>query len=550
MMKKILCVMLCLMLMIPAASAETADTLPKLLARQLTAGYGLRGYADIDASGVAEWLNYLLPFTPADIQIRAIGEKQGEVSAVIDDDDDWQIRFYVENSAEEEVGTTWLYGDPNGIYFQSELLPGEAISLPVENVHLLYQLMRGEFDELFFAFDPMNLRAPVSNGNASSYEAIANLLGIPADEWDAKWLPVLNKYLLHIDLWLAGYGDSSFVNGEAGKLTMSGTYTIPAADLKREAKYLIGQMLYDVELQNLLLPYVTLEQRITYLNPSLVYYYEACIDALPLEGDIVLAREMSAMGDIVSTTVSLPIPALPDKLTAPIGQTAQALFGLSCENILSGMNRITLTQFGNEISLTISGTQRSIELQAADEATDENAMHLKGALRITPEIGVDENYMSAAFSLDFDQRIWQDESYNDHDTTTFAVSFAPDLTSLEEDDLFRNVYTEFSPVSLALTVDYRNDPYKANSPVQVNVDVAATLPDAEVSAKVVLRVTTKLEMQQLSHDNTAENLEQMTETRKSDLLESFISNAIITMANLNTSVQEDVAATTVPPSAE
>ena len=177
-------------------------------------------------------------------------------------------------------------------------------------------------------------------------------------------------------------------------------------------------------------------------------------------------------------------------------------------------------------------------------------MRLKGGLRITPEIGVDENYMSAAFSLDFDQRIWQDESYNDHDTTTFAVSFAPDLTSLEEDDLFRNVYTEFSPVSLALTVDYRNDPYKANSPVQVNVDVAATLPDAEVSAKVVLRVTTKLEMQQLSHDNTAENLEQMTETRKSDLLESFISNAIITMANLNTSVQEDVAATTVPPSAE
>ena len=105
-------------------------------------------------------------------------------------------------------------------------------------------------------------------------------------------------------------------------------------------------------------------------------------------------------------------------------------------------------------------------------------------------------------------------------------------------------------MSLALTVDYRNDPYKANSPVQVNVDVAAILPDAEVSAKVVLRVTTKLEMQQLSHDNTAENLEQMTETRKSDLLESFISNAIITMANLNTGVQEDAAATTVPPSAE
>lgn len=548
-MKKILCVMLCLMLMIPAAFAETADTLPKLLVRQLTAGQGLRGYADIEAFGTAEWLNYLLPFTPADIQIRAIGEKQGDVSGVIDDDDDWQIRFYAENSAEEEVGTTWLFGDPEGIYLQSELLPGTTISLPVEQVHLLYQLMRGEFDELFFAFDTMNLRAPAANGNASSYEAVANLLGIPAEEWAAKWLPVLEKYLLHIDLWLAGYGDSSFVNGEAGKLTMSGTYTIPAADLKREAKYLIGQMLYDGELQNLLLPYVTLEQRITYLNPSLVYYYEACIEALPLEGDIVLAREMSAMGEIVSTTVSLPIPALPEKVIAPVGQAAKALFGLSCENVLAGINRITLTQAGRDISLTISGNQRSIALQATDEAADANAMSLKGTLRITPEIGVEENYMSAAFTMDYAHRIWQDDSYNDHDTMTFAVSFTPDLTSLEEDDLFRNVYTEFSPVKLALTVDYRNDPYKANSPVQVNVDAAVTLPDAEVSAKIVLRITTKIAMQSLAHDN-AENFEQMSDARKTELLESFISNAIVTMANLNAVAQEDADATTVPPAAE
>lgn len=548
-MKKILCVMLCLMLMIPAAFAETADTLPKLLVRQLTAGQGLRGYADIEAFGTAEWLNYLLPFTPADIQIRAIGEKQGDASDVIDDDDDWQIRFYAENSAEEEVGTTWLFGDPQGIYLKSELLPGKTISLPVEQVHLLYQLMRGDFVQLFFAFDPMNFHAPAANGNATAYEAIANILGIPAEEWEAKWLPVLNKYLLHVDLWLAGYGGPSFATGDAGNLTMSGTYTIPADDLKREAKHLIGQMLYDGELQNLLLPYVTLEQRITYLNPSLVYYYEACIDALPLEGDIVLGREMSAMGDIVSTTVSLPIPALPEKLTAPIGQAAKALFGLNGENILSGMNRFSLTQTGNDISLTISGTQRSIELQASDEAKDEKAMNLKGTLRITPEIGVDENYMSAAFTLDCGHRIWQDDSYNDHDTTTFAVSFAPDLTSLDEDDLFRNVYTEFSPVSLNLSVDYRNDPYKANSPVQVNVDVAASLPDAEVSAKVVLRITTKNEMQSLNHDH-AENLEQMTDARKTELLDSFISNAIVTMANLNTAAPEEAAATTVPPAAE
>lgn len=550
MMKKMLCVMLCLMLMIPAAVAETADTLPKLMTRQLTVGYGMRGYASVTASGVAEWLNYLLPFTASDIQIRAIGEKQGDASDLIDDDDDWQVHFYAENSAEAPVGSTWLFGDAEGIYLQSELLPGTTLSLPISQVHLLYQLMRGEFDELFFAFDPLKLREPAENGNVTSYEAIANLLGIPADEWDTKWLPVLNKYLLQVDLWLVGYGDSSFMTSDTGSLTMSGTYTIPAEHLKREAKYLIGQMLYDVELQNLLLPYVTLEQRITYLNPSLLYYYEACIDTLPLEGDVVLSREMSAMGDIVSTSVSLPIPALPEELTAPVNQAASELLGLSDQEILSGMNRITLGQTGSEVSLTISGTQRSIELRAVNESKDEHAVSLKGSIRIIPEIGVEENCISAAFTLGYGHRIWQDDSYNDHDTIDFALTVEPDLSMLAEDDPFRNVYVDFAPVGIDLCIDYRNDPYKANSPVQVNVDVAAKVPDAEVLAKVVLRITTKLEMQPLTHVG-AENVTQMTEERKASLLETFINNAILTMADLNAGVQQtDAAVTANPPSAE
>jgi len=248
-MKRVLCMLLCLMMAASTAFAETADTLQKLLVRQLTAGYGLRGYASITASGVADWLNYLLPFTVPDIQIRAIGEKQGTVSGTVNDDDDWQVRFFAKNGEGEEVGTTWLYGNPEGIYFQSELLPGKVLNIPVTNVHLLYQLMRGDLQNLFFSFDPMDLLAPGVNGNVSAYQGIANVLGVTADEWEDSWLPVLEKYFLHLDLWLMGYGDPDFITGETGGLTMTGTYTIPAADLKKEAKYLIGQMIYDNELQ-------------------------------------------------------------------------------------------------------------------------------------------------------------------------------------------------------------------------------------------------------------------------------------------------------------
>lgn len=545
MMKRILCLVLSLMLAVPAALAETADTLQKKFARQLTGGNGIRGKISLTASGVAEWLNVLLPFTVPDIQIRAIGEKQGDMSADVVDDDDWQIKLYAENSEGQEVGTTWLYGNPDAVYFQSELLPNTLLTLPVEQVNLLYQLFKGEYADLFFAFDPMGMTQPGANGNVSAYQAVADMLGIPAQEWEENWMPVLEKYFLHLDLWLTSYGDPSFVTGDTGAMTMSATYTIPAADVKKEAKYLVGQMLYDTELQNLLLPYVTLEQRITYLNPSMVYFYEACIDALPLEGDIVLAREMSGMGEDVGMTVALPLPVLPDTLIAPVGEIAAAVFELPYKDLLEGMTRVAFTQAGAESTFTFSGEKRTIALTSEETATDENTTSVTGTLRITPNIGVEENSLSAAYTCTYGHRIWQDESYLDHDMTTFTLAVEPNLDMLSEDDPFRNTYVDFTPVSLDWSVDYRNNTYENNSPVQINIAAAAKLPDAEIALDMVLRITTIVAMTNLPTAG-AENFAALTEESKAALLDTLTSNAVLTMANLNVPMPES----TIVPAAE
>ena len=399
-MKRVLCLLLCLMMIVPFAAAETADTLPKRFARQMSGGNGVRGYARISASGLADWLSVLLHFTATDIQIRAIGEKQGEMSQDILDDDDWQVKLYAENSAKEEVGTTYLYGDPKGVYLQSELLPGTVLSVPVEQTHLLYEFFSGEWADLFFSFDPMEMKADGVNGNAAAYEAIANVLGIPAEEWEAKWLPVLEKYFLYLDLWLAGYGDPAFVTGEdVGSLRMTATYTIPAEDLKKEAKYIIGLMLYDNDLQSLLLPYVTMEQRVTYLNPTMVYFYEACIDALDLEGDVILSREMSGMGDVVNTTVSLPLPVLPEKVTAPANELAEKIFGLENVTWFSEMDRVVVNQSGFEKNITLSGEKRTMTISATEIEAVEDADAWKGTVKVIPNAGVDENALSAGVAL-------------------------------------------------------------------------------------------------------------------------------------------------------
>lgn len=544
MMKRLLCLVLCLMLAIPAALAETADTLPKRFVRQLTGGNGARGYLSISASGVAEWLNLLLPFTASEIQIRAIGQKQGDMSETIDDDDNWQVKLFVKDSEDKEVGTTWLYGNPQGVYFQSELLPDTLLTIPVAKVNPLYQLFRGEFSDLFFAFDPMELDAPGANGNASAYTAVAEVLDIPEDTWTAEWLPVLDKYFTHLDLWLAGYGESSIVSENAGSLTMSASFTIPVEDLKAEAKYIIGQMMYDNDLQNLLLPHVTMEQRITYLNPQMLYFYEACIDALKLSGNVVLSREMSAMGEVVSTTVELPLPPLPDELTEAAGKAAKQLLQLPDENLLAGMERFVMKQSGKKKTITLSGSQRTVTLNGIDIAENENATDISGTISIVPVQGSQESAVTAAFSYSCAQRTWQDDKYLNHDTTEFAMALEP-----------TDVDAKFQPISLAWTLDYRNNPNQHDSPVQINLNADVTLPDAQVTAEAVLRITTQMSMETLPTAG-AEDFGKLTDERKDALLNNLVLNMASAMSSLNggeTAAVEptatDLPAATDPPAA-
>lgn len=540
MLKRFLCVMLCLMLVIPAALAETADTLPKRFVRQLSGGNGARGYISVKASGVAEWLEVLMPFTATDIQVRAIGQKQGDLSESVTDDDEWQVKFYAKDAAGQEAGTTWLFGDPKGMYFKSELLPDTLLSVPVEQVHLLYQFFKGEFSELFFAFDPMELTESAANGNTPAYQGIANILGIDEETWAAQWLPVLEKYFQHLELWLVGYGESSILSEDAGKLTMSASYTIPADEFKTEAKYIIGQMMYDNELQELLIPHVTMEQRITYLNPQMVYFYDACIDAMALKGDITLSREMSALGEVVSSTISLPLPGLPEKMTAPVNAVMQKLLALPYGDLLDGANRLILQQNGSERLMSVQGEKRTFTMKANETATESGA-DLTGTMEIIPAEGVQEQAVSAAFTLSHGHRIWQDEKYLDHDTVEMEFSLQP----VNEDA------AAFKPVAVGFTLDYRNNPNQQDSPVQVNLNVNAELPDALVAVEAVMRITTQLTMEHLSTEG-AKDASAMAEEEVERLKQLFMQNAANLISGMYGQPVEDKMPepTQVPPANE
>lgn len=525
-MKRFLLILMCLMLVAPAALAAT-DTTPTKKFRQqvVTGGNGIRGTVTLSASGVAEWVDVLLPFTATTLQVRAIGEKQGDMTSIVSDDDDWQVKLYAKDAEGSQRAVTYLYGTPEGMWFQSELLPETLLSLPVQNVQLLYQLIDGELPGLLTSIDPFALNAAEkASGNTAAYSAMAELLQISPDEWSAKWEPVLAKYYTELDMWLSMYASEPVIAGSTGSLTMSTSYSIPSEDLKDEAKYIIGLMIYDSELQNLLLPHVTMEQRMLYLNPSLVYFYEYCIDQLPLSGNIILKREMTAKGETIGMSVSLPLTSLPTEVTEPAGEMIANLFSLPYTDILSGIERITFTQSGGDVSITVASPQRSISFIIDDAASNAETVHWDGFVRITPAVGNDEPPLSAAFTYKTSHKLWEDEDWVKHEDYTYFVSIEPDFSLTDADDPFRSSYVDFPPVSVEAELAYSLQTDKANRPVDLDMTVKAVLPDAEVTVNADLRTTSPWAHDVLPMEG-GEELLKLTAERSSELLKRLAENA-------------------------
>lgn len=533
MMKRILCMLLCMLMAAPAALADNGETPMKRFRKQvITGGNGIGGAVYISASGVADWVGVLLPFTAGKMNIRLIGQAQGDKADGVDDVNDWQFKIYTKDAQEQLHAITHLYGDQNAMYFQSELLPDVLLTLPVEDVQPLYQMIDGELFGMISAFDPLGLNVADSTSNTEVYAAMTDLMQIDEEEWTDKWEPVLARYYTNMDMWLSLYTDEPVISGGTGSMTMSAAYRIPSADFKTQMKYIIGMMVYDSELQNLLLPYVTMEQRMLYLNPSLIYFYEYCIDSLPIEGDILLKREMTAKGETIGTTISLPVPHLPQDLTKPLGEMLSNLFDLPYTDMLEDVQRVTFTQAGGDVSIDVACPQRTVSFIVDEIVSNAESAQWEGFIRITPAVGNDEVPLSAAFTYKNSHRIWEDDEWVLHENFLYAFSIAPDLSLLEVDDPFRSSYADFAPVSAEVQLNFSLETEPANRPVMLDLRAEVQLPDGMFGVTADLRTLVAWPHEELPTKG-ADDVRTLSEERIAALLAMLTENAIETMTTIN-----------------
>ncbi|MBQ8555132.1 MAG: hypothetical protein IJ438_04570 [Clostridia bacterium] len=530
-MKRFLCLLLCLMLLIPSVLAETDYSLQDKFNQQyLLTGNGVTGKFSLTAFGGAPWLEYLLPFAGNEMRIRLIHSPTGETSDMIAGDEYWQFQLYAQDAQKNAYGTTMVYGDEQAIYMSSELLPGELLTLPVGQ-------------------DLLNAIFGSSEGNDSFYTAFANLMQIDDDDWAAYWEPVMEKYYTDMELWLSGYAPAPILGGTTGAMTMHTTYTIPADDLKAQMKKIVGLMIYDHDLQALLRPVFGEELASLYLNTALVYFYEACIDLLPLSGSVVLEREMTVLGEVVGTSFSLPLADLPQDLVDAAGSLLSAVFALPEVSLPREFQRITVSQSQGDVSVMLSAPTMTYSVILDETASNAETSQWEGYIRINPAAGVNEAPLSAAFTMKTSHAITTDDEGITRDSTSFSLAIAPDLSMLEEDDPFRNSYIDFAPVSLDYTLRYASNDSQME-PTQINVTGNVKLPDAEVGLDLVVKTTAKWDMPSLPTAG-AENVLAMSDARAQELLARFVSNATITMATMNagalpTATPEPATLTDIP----
>ena len=345
MMKRFWCLIMCLALTLTSVCALAADdyTLPEKLQMQIEFGNGVKGALLLTASGEGALTQALSTLNGTEIQIRGISL-----------DGTYQTSFYALNG-EEQVGLTQLYGDGENLYLRSDLLPDLVLRYPLGEDWLERLMGRTEED------------------NPTWYSAAANLLSLTDGEWEASWALALQPYTTALELWLSAYASEPVVNqGEQGETLMTVRYDVPIEDVKAELRTLLAQALSDEPLMTLLRAQLTEEQAAVYLNPGLLYYYDAIIDALPLSGEVTMERDLSTRGETVSTDVRLPLP---------VGSLWQEM---------------SLEQNSGDMTLTLTGAASSLMVVMKTASATETGARYAGLVRLEPEDG---QGFAAAFTL-------------------------------------------------------------------------------------------------------------------------------------------------------
>lgn len=468
-MKRFLGLLLALTLLLGTACASVEVTLPEKMLKQIDMGGGVKGTITLSASGSASWLDWLAPLSGTGLQLRYIRAMQA---------DPFQARLYVLDEQENERAVTKLYGDAQDLYLSSELLPETLLTMPLAG----------------------------ASGNPSIYSVLRSFLDIPSamleDDTDAKgWPAAIAPYERSLNAWLEAHAATPTVfQGEDGSTRLLTGYELPAQDIKAQMKAMLAILMQDALMQEKLGELMTAEQRALYLNPELMYYYEYIIDALPLEKPILMTRELTAMGAVANSSLTLPL--------------------LANEG---GWTELVLGQSGDDTSIALKGEKQNLSLVVNRRVANAENTFWTGTLRYLPAEG---EKLALAFELRRHHTLTEDAERRSHDKTLW------ELSATVEQPAGETGYMTLPPVAVTLST-YFHSKHLNQNPTTLELTLNALLPGVALDIAATLKTSSSWNMETLP-TNGAQSVTTLTEENVAALLAEYTRNAVQTMTTLTT----------------
>ncbi len=480
-MKKILCLVMCLVLVLTTAAAYAAVeySLVEKWQRQVDFGNGIKGTLTVSAEGEAEWAKLLAPLSGVPVEIRAIHA-----------DDDFQYRAYAEKG-EDTMGLTQLYGDEENVYLHSELMPDMLLSLATG----------GD------AID--RISGNVQGMTPTLYSAMLNILNVPETTWEGKWEPALEAYETAIELWLESYASAPSVKrDENGAATVLVRYDIPAQAVKAQIKALWGNILEDETLQTLLRSQMNQEQQDAYFNEYEKYYFDQIIDNLALEGNIVLEREMTAKGESLRSAMSFPMD-------------------------YQGWTSLQVNQVEKSTAIILAGGEKRVELSFEETAATSGSTGYKGCFHYVP--GQGQESIGVSFTLVQVKSATTDEDTRSHETTSLTVKLQQD------EECAGQGWKTVEPMEITARVHIHSKAMQYN-PVTLEIEAGVKTADAQASAKLELRTSSPWVLDNLPTEG-ARDVASLTEEERNQMFLDLGLNAL-TVLQMAQQSAEPVATTT------
>lgn len=150
----------------------------------------------------------------------------------------------------------------------------------------------------------------MQQGNVSGMETILQAFDRMDEAWHTRAAERLSVYETLVSVWMNDYAGTA-MDRDGDTLYSELSCQIPAAAVKRQTKDMLHILYQDQETLMLLGEALSGTGGEIFLNPAMESVFVSFVDALPLEGDVMVTRRFDSRGTLLMDSISLPLPNLP-----------------------------------------------------------------------------------------------------------------------------------------------------------------------------------------------------------------------------------------------